>query len=204
MSTTPQTEAEPMSDQGDVEALRERVAELEESREADLLRVRNSVQDDIQQYRDNVVKPKFAELEDKIETLEKELEEQRTELENITGPGDGNPTKPEQRTRAVRQMMINQAEARDHGTLGWGYNDVIDNLESNGHGRVYAQQAYRIMEAAGEAAGFAHTKNDDGEHSLRVSLSALPAEKAVNNVNNGEGVAEGEQSTNTAAVASND
>lgn len=193
-----------MSESDDVQALRERVEELENGREEDMLRVRNSVQNDMEQYRDNVVKPKFNALEEEIERLRAELEDQRGTLENITGPADGNPTKPEQRSRAVRQMMINQAKAREHGTLGWDYNDVIDNLESNGHGRVYAQQAYRIMENAGEADGFGHTKDDDGKHSLRVSLSALPSEQSINNVNNANGVSEGEQTTKTAAAVSND
>jgi len=193
-----------MIEQEDVQALRERVEQLEDGREDDMLRVRNSVQNDMEQYRDNVVKPKFDALEQEIERLRDELEDQRGTLENITGPADGNPTKPEQRARAVRQMMINQAQAREHGTLGWDYNDVIDNLESNGHGRVYAQQAYRIMEDAGEADGFGYTKNDEGEHSLRVSLSALPAEQSINNVNNANEVSEGDQTTKTAAVASND
>jgi len=193
-----------MIEQEDVQALRERVEQLEDGREDDMLRVRNSVQNDMEQYRDNVVKPKFDALEQEIARLRDELEDQRGTLENITGPADGNPTKPEQRARAVRQMMINQAQAREHGTLGWDYNDVIDNLESNGHGRVYAQQAFRIMEDAGEADGFGYTKNDEGNHSLRVSLSALPAEQSINNVNNANEVSEGDQTTKTAAVASND
>ncbi len=193
-----------MSEQDELEGLRERVDELEDGRDDDLLRLRNIIQEDIERYREDVVKPKLETLESEIERLNDELQQQRSELENITGPADGNPTKPEQRTRAVRQMMINQARARDHGTLGWDYNDVIDNLESNGHGRVYAQQAYRIMEEAGEADGFGYTNTDDGKRSLRVSTSALPSEASVNVVNNASGVSKGEETTKSAATATND
>jgi len=207
MSTTPQ-EATMSSEneQDEVEALRERVEELEENAigESELMQVRNSVQRDMEHYRDNVVKPRFAELESEIERLQDELDEQRETLANITGPADGEPTKHEKRVRAVRQMMINQAEAREHGRLGWSYSDVVDNLEANGHGKVYNQQAYRIMEEADEADGFGYTTDDSGTKTLRVDLSALPANADVNNVKNGGGVQEGEQETNTAAVASND
>ncbi len=191
-------------EQSEVEALRERVAELEESREEDLLRVRNSVQSDMEQYRENVIKPRLAELEAEVEQLREELDEQREELANITGPADGTATKPEQRTRAVRRMMINQAEMREHGTLAWKYDDVIDHLETNGHGKVHAAQAYRIMERAAEADGFGHTKNDDGEKTLRVSIDALPANGGVNSVNNAGGVSAGENSTETTVEATND
>lgn len=190
--------------QGDVDALRERVAALEDGRDQDKLEIRNSVQADVERYREDVVKPRLAELESEIEELREELQEQREELNDITGPADGNPTKPEQRARAVRQMMKNQARARDYGTLAWDYNDVIDNLESNGHGKVYPTQAYRIMKEVGEAKGYAHTKDDDGNHSLRVSLGALPSNDAVNIVNNGSWVSEGEQTAQTTTEAAND
>jgi len=191
-------------EQSEVEALRERVEELEESREEDLLRVRNSVQSDMEQYRENVLKPRLAELEAEVEELREELDEQREELANITGPGDGTATKPEERTRAVRRMMINQAEMREHGTLAWKYDDVIDHLETNGHGKVHPTQAYRIMERAAEADGFGHTENDDGQETLRVSISALPANGGVNSVNNADGVSAGENSTETTVEATND
>lgn len=191
-------------DQTEIEALRERVAELEESREEDLLRVRNSVQSDMEQYRQDVLKPRVAELEAEVEELRDELDEQREELANITGPADGEPTKPEQRTRAVRKMMVNQAQTRDHGTLGWYYDDVIDHLETNGHGKVYPTQAYRIMKDAAEADGFGYTQNDDGQDTLRVSLAALPAHGSVNNVNNAEEVSAGENTTETAVEVTND
>lgn len=192
------------AEQSEIEALRERVTELEDSRHDDALEIRDSVQTDIERYREDVVKPRFDELEAEIESLRSELKDQRETLDSITGPGDGEPTKHEHRVRAVRKMMKNQAEAREHGTLGWSYNDVIGNLEANGHGKVYPQQAYRVMEDAAEADGYGYTKNDGGEKRLRVSLSALPSHGGVNDVNNGEEVAEGSNGHSNAAAASND
>jgi len=124
----------------------------------------------------------------RVDELETRLSQLEQQFESIVGPGDGETTPHQKRVRAVRQMMANQARARD-GRVQWDYNAVTDNLEANGHGRVHPPQAYRIIDAVGEHEAFGTGENADGNAVVRCNASLLPREQQFNNVNNAESVA---------------
>lgn len=152
---------------------------------------------DLEAKREQVFEPKLERqsetigtLEDRVDELEAENKQLRAELDSLGELGADKDSTPKKRVLDLRQLLINKAKA-DHesggdGLVAWRYNQVIDALESNGHGKIYAAQAYDAMEDAGEAEGFGFGK-DDGEKVIRVSWTALPAYSGVNDINNAEG-----------------
>lgn len=159
--------------------------QLDKEIEKRLRELRESVQQDMRSYRGQRVEPELKSLSEDVSALHARLDEFEERFNSIVSPADGKPSTHEERVFAIREMLRNKAEAREHGTVGWKYAQIQDQLESNGHGKVHAQQAYRIMEDAAEADGYAHVENDAGEQVLRCSLAALASEEAVNVVNNG-------------------
>lgn len=128
-----------------------------------------------------------AAVDERVAELEATVAEQQATLEALSGVADGAESTPETRRRDACLGLINQAEADDpdRGKVAWTYGDVVGYLERNGHGSVYASQAYRIMEALDEVGGFTHTDNQDGEQVIRCNLRRVNANTAVNDVNNG-------------------
>jgi exonuclease VII large subunit len=172
---------------------------LDDELEQRLKEVRQSVQQDMRSYRNQRVEPELASVSEQVQELHARLDEFEERFNSIVSPADGQPSTHEERVIAIREMLRNKAEAREHGTVGWKYRQIQDQLESNGHGKVHAPQAYRIMEDAAEAEGYAHVKDDGGEQVLRCSLSALADEEAVNIVNNAptEAATDGGRKTST-------
>lgn len=153
---------------------------------------------DLEAKREQIFEPKLerqaeaiATLEERVDELEAENKSMRAELDSLGELGADKNSTPKKRVLDLRQLLMNKAKA-DHesggdGMVSWTYDKVIDGLESNGHGKVYAAQAYDAMEEAGEAEGFGFGKNDSDDKVVRVSWTALPAYSAVNGINNGEG-----------------
>lgn len=170
----------------------------EQSIEEQLEKLTYRVQD-LEAKREQVFEPKLerqaetiSELEQRVAELEAENKSMRAELDSLGELGADKDSTPKKRVLDLRQLLMNKAkadyESGGDGLVSWKYNQVIDALESNGHGKVYAAQAYDAMEEAGEAEGFGFGKNDSDEKVVRVNWTALPAYTSVNEINNGKGV----------------
>jgi len=118
------------------------------------------------------------------------MEEQ---LDNIADLGEKAQSTPEARARDLRILLRNKAKAKAEndennlGTVQWTYRQVKDQLESRGHGTVYAHQCYTAMEDAAEADGYAEGENGDGDQVIRASWSKITPEPGVIENNNAEG-----------------
>jgi TolA-binding protein len=149
--------------------------------------VRGLVEQALQTQLDNQSE-QIDDVDGRVDELEARLGQLEAQFESIVGPGDGETTPHQKRKRAVRQMMANQARARD-GRVQWDYNDVTDSLEANGHGTVHPPQAYRLIDDVAEHDAFGKGENNDGAKVVRCNADLLPEESGVNNVNNAEAVA---------------
>ena len=154
---------------------------------------------DLEAKREQVFEPKLDGqsetvdlLEARVEQLEAENKQLRADLDSLGELGADKQSTPKKRMLDLRKLLLNKAkvdyESGGDGLVGWTYSQVIDHLESNGHGTVYPAQAYDAMEDAAEADGFGHGKNANGEAVVRVNWTELPAYDAVNDINNAEGV----------------
>lgn len=167
------------------EDLRGQVEDINHRLDALEARVDQGVQAMREHLRDRI-----DELQGRIDELEARCQRHQETLDDLVGLAEGQQSTPEKRLMDVRQLMINQARARDDdpgspaGTVAWTYSDVIDHLESNGHGQIDPKQAYRLMEKLAETDGFAEAENQAGQRTVRTSLSALTANGVVDNVNN--------------------
>jgi len=162
-------------------------------------------------HREQVMQPKIEDqqstiddLRGEVNNLEATVQRLEAELDNLAGLADDEQSTPAARVRDVKTLMINAASAKagdtpEDGTVAWKYGQIVDQLEANGHGRVYAAQAYSVMENLHEHAGFAHVTNQDDEQVLRVSYAALPAADRVNEINNAEGASGRSDTADTAA-----
>lgn len=148
--------------------------------------------------RDQVLKPKIerqaeqiADLETRVDQLESENTELRAELDSLGELGADKQSTPKKRVLDLRKLLLNKAkvdyESGGDGMIAWKYSQVIDALESNGHGKVWAAQAHDAMEEAGKADGFGHGLDEDDEKVVRVNWQAVPAHGTVNGINNAEG-----------------
>ena len=156
---------------------------------------------DLEAKREQVFEPKLerqaetiATLETRVDELEAENKQLRAELDSLGELGADKQSTPKKRMLDLRKMLMNKAKV-DHesggdGMVAWTYSQVVDQLESHGHGKVYAPQAYDAMEDAAEAEGFGHGKNQDGDKVVRVNWTALPAHATVNEINNDQGVSD--------------
>lgn len=165
--------------------------------------------DDLEAKRDQVLEPKIdrqaetiADLEQRVERLEGEKKQLRAQLDSLGELGADKQSTPKKRMLDLRQMLMNKAKADyetgGDGMVAWTYSQVVDALESNGHGKVYAAQAYDAMEDAADADGFGHGKDEGDNKVVRVNWTALPAHGAVNEINNDQGV------TGTEKIPAND
>lgn len=162
-------------------------------------------------HREQVMQPKVEEQQSTVEDLRRQVNDleatvQRleAELDNLAGLADDEQSTPAARVRDVKTLMINAADAKagddpENGTVAWTYSQIVDQLEANGHGRVYAAQAYNVMEDLDEHEGFAHVTNHGDEQVLRVSYAALPAADRVNEINNAKGGSGASDTADTAA-----
>lgn len=148
--------------------------------------VRGLVEQALQTRLDNQ-SAQIDDVDDRVGELETRLGQLEAQFEAIVGPGDGETTPHQKRKRAVRQMMANQARARD-GRVQWDYNDITDNLEMNGHGTVHPPQAYRLIDDVAEHDAFGSGESAEGAKVVRCNADLLPGESGVNNVNNAESV----------------
>jgi len=140
-------------------------------------------------YRQQVIQPRIEDLETTVEQQAERIDELEDRLNCVVSPEDEEDSPHETRVHAVREMLRRRSATRDHGTVAMTYSDVQDRLAENGHGDVHPQQAYRVMEDAGEQDGYAYTKNSSGQKVLRFSRDAVNGSPAVHNVNNAEGEA---------------
>jgi len=140
-------------------------------------------------YTEQVVQPRINELEKTVAAQDERIAELEDSLNCVVAPEDIEESPHETRVAAIREMLRRRSVAREHGTVSMTYSDVQDRLAENGHGDVHPQQAYRIMEDAGEKDGYAYTKDSSGQRVLRFSRDAVNGSPAVHNVNNGEGEA---------------
>lgn len=143
----------------------------------------------LRSYTEQVIQPQISELEETVEAQAERIAELEDSLNCVVAPEDVEETEHETRVTAVREMLRRRSVAREHGTVSMHYDDVQDRLAENGHGEVYAQQAYRIMDKAGQKDGYAYTKDSSGQRVLRFSRDAVNGPPAVNDVNNAEGEA---------------
>jgi len=158
-------------------------ADLDEALEAQ----REEFQQAMRSYKEQVIQPTVDDLEETVEQQEQRIAELEDRLNCVVSPEDEQPSDQETRVYAVREMLRRRAAAREHGTVSMTYSDVQDRLAENGHGEVHPQQAYRIMDEAGQQDGYAYTKDSSGQKVLRFSRDAVNGSPAVHNVNNATG-----------------
>lgn len=157
--------------------------------------------DDLEAKREQVFEPRLEqqsetidELETRVDELEAENKSLRADVDSLGELGADKDSTPKKRVLDLRQLLMNKAkvdyESDGDGLIAWTYDQVVDQLESHGHGKVYPAQAYNAMESAAAADGFGHGTNQDDEKVVRVNWTALPAHTAVNGINNGQGVSD--------------
>lgn len=159
---------------------------MSESDAAEIANVSARLRQLVMQYEDT--QETISELTDRVDELE-------TELDSLTGVGEGEQSTPAKRALDLRQKLFNAAKARSgRDQIQWEWTEVRDQLEGDGHGTVHAPQAYRAMKEAaqgiekiedGAPDGFAVSENNDGNQVIRCSLPALSPE-SVNGINNAE------------------
>lgn len=142
---------------------------------------------------DDHVIPRLDDIESRLDDhdqLEAEVADLRAELETLHKVDEGAASTPEKRRKALQKAMLNQFNAREEA-VALDYNDVITALEQQGHGEVYAAQAYDAMEDAGDYPGFSAgeiVKNGETVSGIKLVPSEVPTsltpEEAVNEINN--------------------
>lgn len=158
----------------------------------------------------NDVEDENTELTQTVADQEARINDLEHQLETVADLGEKAQSTPESRARDVRLMLQNQAKAKyeadndEPGTVQWTYDQVRDNLEAHGHGKVHDWQAYDAMEDAAEVDGFARVKNSSGNKVIRASWEKITAHGAVMENNNGKGVSPGAATTNNAAQSKSD
>lgn len=177
----------------------------------------DAIQNDIDAYREQFIKPMLSQLEERVEDLETENEElketveqqgQRIEqldvqVENLIGVDDEDLSTHEKRVRDVRAAMIRRAEAKAdtrsddiEGKVALSYSEIQDLLADHGHGQIYKPQAYRIMDDIEHVDGFSQgtkrSSHGNDVKAIRLNLAALPAYARGNNVTTSNTQARGE------------
>lgn len=136
------------------------------------------------------ISTRVTELEHRVNDLERDNQNLRGTLDALMGVADDEASTPEKRVQDIKHLLINKAQSRaakrpeNPGTIQWRYGEVLDRLEELGHGELYPQQAYRVMEDLGAHDGFGHMHNDSGDQVIRVSIPILENHGVVNSVNN--------------------
>lgn len=194
------------------------MSEDEERSRVDILR------EDMDAYRDQFVKPQFAELEEKlddalqrIDQLEATVDDQQArieqldhQVENLIGVEDPDLSTKEKRVRDVRAAMIRRAEAKAEkrsdgieGKVALSYSEIKDLLADHGHGEVHREQAYRIMDDIEYVDGFSigtkTSKHGNDVKAIRLDLDVLPGYAACNNPTTRRREEGGKSPQNTAA-----
>lgn len=121
-----------------------------------------------------------------VHALQDRVEELEARVAQLVGLAEGEQSTPEKRAVDVCLGLQNIAEQRG-GRAQWAYRDIQDHLESIGHEKVHAPQAYRVMDDLDDLDGFAQTENSAGDSVLRCKSAAVNAEAAVNEINNASG-----------------
>lgn len=134
-----------MSDDEEMQQLRNRVARLEDTIE-------------------HLLKPKLeeqaAEIEAKdarIAELEATVEGVESRLESIIDVDDKSQSTPDNRAVALREAMVRAARDRadtDTGGVTWWWQEVRDQLAAHGHGGFTKPTYHNTMKDAAEKEGF--------------------------------------------------
>lgn len=166
------------------------------------------LRDDVEAYREQIIKPRLADIESevedalqRIEDLEAENEQLQTrveqldhQVENLIGVDDPDLSTHEKRVRDVRAAMIRRAEAKaekhsdvSKGKISLYYKEVQNLLADHGHGDIYDTQVRRVMDEIENVDGFTYGKKTSPESNrkvtaLRLNLEALPTYAGTNDV----------------------
>jgi len=136
----------------------------------------------------NRIRSDLEEGADHRDDLAEQVSELASDVSSMKATqGDLSPS--EQRVVDLRNALRSRAKGgsrRTEGRASMSYSDVQDALADLGHGTVHAPQAYRAMETVGHGDGFEDTTDEMGERVIRVDLSELPFDRAVNDVSNAE------------------
>lgn len=182
------------------------------------------LRDDIDAYREQIIKPQLQELKERQDDLEAENEKLREtmeqqearieqldhQVETLIGVDDSKHSTKKKRVRDVRAAMIRRAEAKaqkysdvSKGKIALYYKEVQNLLADHGHGDVYDTQVRRIMDEIENVDGFTFGKKTSPESgrevkALKLNLEALPTYAGTNNVVSSSTEGEGGQGRNNA------
>lgn len=166
------------------------------------------LRDDVEAYREQIIKPRLSDIEERQDALEAENEELRetvdhlqarvgqldTQLENLIGVDDAELSTHDKRVRDVRAAMIRRAEAKaerysdmGEGKIALYCREIQNLLADHGHGEIYDTQARRIMDDIENVDGFSFgekTSPTSGRQvkALRLDIELLPTYAGTNNV----------------------
>lgn len=175
-----------------LEALRSRIADLEST----VTDQRERIDELEQQLREDVA------------GLSNRLDDVAADVDGLASVADATRSTPGQRAIALARKLQTAARARatddDPGRVAWTYTTVIDQLEADGHGRVWPAQAYDAMADAANCTGITAAENTAGDRVVRCNSARLNGQRPVNDINNA-GPAQGGQNDpdNTTTVGDN-
>jgi len=201
MSVDPQMTDAQSADHGElaaeIEALRQRVESNQQSWDA---------------YRETVIKPRFADLNDAVdeaaaerseicdlvEDLQAQVNQLEGRVEALMGVEEEAASSPDKRAQDLKQALIRRADARTDdgaGRASMYYKEVQDLFADLGHGDVKKPECYKAMNDVAETDGFFETSKVSREGSevkaVAVKTAELSPDTGSSNPTTREGLSAG-------------